>query len=104
MAKWSQINRRGQPRKKPRRLKKPIVVGRHDVTVSEPGKGITVPTHHQCCTCPNYGVDRRVHGGEQFIDWYVPGSTTLIATEPWPWASKSPYCPPCWKAIKEKRG
>lgn len=81
------------------------MIGRHDVITGEIGKGITVPTHHQCCTCQNYGVLRRVPGEGQFLDWYDPTDRGLlpVATEPWPYTSKSPFCLSCWAAIKEKR-
>ncbi len=26
-----------------------------------------------------------------------------VLTEPWPYASKSPFCPECWEKILEKR-
>lgn len=59
---------------------------------------------HQCLTCGNWGVVEKIDGAEM-LTWYDRHRPPhLIGREPWPWTSKSPFCPLCWKAIKEKRG
>jgi hypothetical protein len=46
--------------------------------------------------------------GAGTIEWFnvdrLDRPTGLpVSTEPWPYASKSPYCPECWAKILEKR-
>jgi hypothetical protein len=87
---------------KPRKIKKPIVIGRQDEIEIDISIVTSIPTHHQCMTCPNYGVKVVVKGEGEFLDWFSPGSPVRMAQEPWPYTSKSPYCPICWNGIKEK--
>lgn len=81
--------------KRPRRLKNPVLIGRHGPT-------------SVCLLCGAQGVIERRESAHMLV-WYrvlKDGGIDIpeIGREPWPHTSRSPYCTECWMQIKKRSG